>query len=77
MMWSKWHHCSCTGDGKSQGKCGILLNDVWHSTVIKFPGLNSSFQGLKFVRWKGTAPVKEMLKKGTDSGTTWTGFWIE
>ena len=22
-------------------------------------------------------PVKEMMMKGTDSGTTWIGFWIE
>ena len=40
-------------------------------------GLNSSFQGLKFVWWSGMAPMKEMVKKVTDSGTTWSGLWIE
>ena len=61
----------------------ILLNDGWHNAMIDFgcissrsSELNSSFQGLKFVwRW-GTTPMKEIVKKGTDSGTTWTGFWI-
>ena len=28
----------------------VLLNDVWHSAVVKYE-LNSSFQGLKFVWW--------------------------
>ena len=27
----------------------VLLNNVWHSAVVKLSGLNSSFQGLKFV----------------------------
>ena len=31
--------------------------------VQEFSGLNSSFQGLKFVRWWGTAPLKEKVKK--------------
>ena len=31
--------------------------------ALKFSGLNSSFKGLKFVWWWGTAPIKEMVKK--------------
>ena len=53
-----------------------LLNDVWHSAVVKFgcvslefSGLNSSFQWLKFVWWWGTAPRKERMNKET-------GLWI-
>ena len=48
----------------------ILLNDVWHSAVLKSGYVSSrilwikfKFQRLKFVwRW-GTAPMKEMVKK--------------
>ena len=31
--------------------------------ALAFFGLNSSFQGLKFDCWWGTAPLKEMVKK--------------
>ena len=62
----------------------ILLNDLWHSAVIDFDvlaletsGLNSNFQVLKFVWWWGMAPMKEIGKKVTDAGMTWTGLWIE
>ena len=40
--------------------------------TLEFSGLNSSSQGLKFVWWWGTAPMKELVKKGRDSGMTWT-----
>ena len=44
----------------------VLLNDVLHSAS----GLNSRFQGLKFVWWRGMDQMKEMVKKrhGQDSG---------
>ena len=66
-------------------RVAILLNDVLHSAVLNFGcvlaqeffGLNSSFQGLKFVWWWGTDPVKEMIKKGKGSVTKWTGLWLE
>ena len=35
--------------------------------ALEFSGLNLSFLGLKFVWWYGSAEVREMLKKGTDS----------
>ena len=61
----------------------ILLNKVWNSAVVDFEcvssksfGLNSSFQGLKFVWCWGTSPMKDMVKKGIGSGTTWTRLWI-
>ena len=48
----------------------VLLNDVWHIAVVKsryvsseFSGLNSCFQGLTFVWWWDTSPLKEMVKK--------------
>ena len=34
---------------KAREGMAILLNDVWHSAVVEFSGLNSSFQG--FVWW--------------------------
>ena len=40
------------------GKIWVLASE--------FSGLNSSFQGLKFVGWWGTAPMKEMLKNDVD-----------
>ena len=46
----------------------ILLKNVWHSAVIDFGCISSRF---------GTTPVKEMMRKGTDSVITWTGLWIE
>ena len=38
---------------RARESVAILLNDVWHSEVVdlEFSGLNSSFQGLKFVWW--------------------------
>ena len=61
----------------------ILLKDVWQSAVVDFGcvssrilGLNSSFQGLKFVWWWGMATMKEMVKKRADSGMTRIGLWI-
>ena len=61
-----------------------MLNDVWHSAVIDFgcvsskiSGLISSFLRLKFGSVWGSAPMKEMVKKGRGSGMTWTGMKIE
>ena len=61
----------------------VLLNDVWHSTVLNMGvlaqelyGLNSIFQGLKFMWWWGTAPMKERMKKEIGFGTTRTGLWF-
>ena len=66
---------------RARGGVAILLNDVWHSVLdvlaVEYSGLISSFQGLKFVRWWCTTPMKEIMKKGTDSGMTWIGFWID
>ena len=56
------------GDQEMEGArkgVGVLLNDVWHSSVVKsgcvsslkFSGLNSSFQELKFMWWWVTAPM--------------------
>ena len=50
----------------------ILLNDVWHSAVIESSGLNSSFQGLKFLWLWSMTPMKEIMKEGISSGMTWT-----
>ena len=41
---------------------------IW--MALEFSGLNSSFQGLKFVGWWGMTPMREMMKK-----ETWT--WNE
>ena len=38
--------------------------------ALDFSGLNSSFQGLKFVWWWGTAPMRETVNKDR------TGLWI-
>ena len=49
----------------------LFLNDLWHSAVIDVGyvlesyGYNSSFQGLKFVKWWGMALMKDMVKRGT------------
>ena len=56
-------------DGKSKGRCGRPVElCVAHCgerlLVIESCGLRSSSQGLKFVRWWGTASVKELMKKG-------------
>ena len=52
----------------------ILLNDVWHSAVVKSGCVSSRvlWIKLKFMWWWSTAPMKEMVKKGTDSGMTLT-----
>ena len=34
--------------------------------VLQFSGLNSSFQQLKFVRWLGMGPIKDMVKNDMD-----------
>ena len=58
----------------------VLLNDSLHSVVIFFGCVGSrilrikfKFSRVKFVRWMGTAPVKEWR----GSGMTWTRLWIE
>ena len=61
---------------RARERVATLLNEVWHSAVIDI------WIKLKFSRVKvcvgegGTAPMNEMVKKGTDAGTTWTGYWI-
>ena len=37
MVWSKWYHCWCSGDG-----------DVHHSTMIDFGCVNSRILWIKF-----------------------------
>ena len=59
----------------------ILFNYVWHSAVINFQileysGLNLRFQGMKFVWWWVTGPVKEIVKKGIGSRMAWIGLWM-
>ena len=61
----------------------ILLNDVWHSAVVAFLcvsyrtiWIKFRFSRVKVCGVVGTVPMKEMMKKGTDSGTTWTGLCI-
>ena len=65
---------------RAREEVAILLNNVWHSAVVNFGTVRSrilwikfKFQRLTIVWWWGTAPVKKMMKKGTDSGTTWRG----
>ena len=41
--------------------------------ALEFSELNSSFEGLKFVWWWGTSPMK-MVKKEIGFGTTWAGI---
>ena len=38
--------------------------------ALELFGLNSKFQGLKFVRWWGMVPMKEMGKKEMDMDRT-------
>ena len=61
----------------------VLLNEVWHSALVKSGCFSSRILWIKFKfsRVKvcvvvGTAPLKEMLKKEIGFGTTWTGLWI-
>ena len=63
---------------RSMEEVAILLNDVWHSAVIKSGYVSSRILWikLKFVWWWGTAPMKEMVKKGIGSRMTWIGLWI-
>ena len=57
----------------------ILLNNVWHNALIDFGRASSRIRCIKFKfsRVKvcvvvGTAPMKELVKKGRGSGMTWT-----
>ena len=52
-------------------------SDTLDVLALESYGLSSSFQELKFVWWWGTAPMKEMMKKGRGSGMTSTGLGIE
>ena len=61
----------------------ILLNDVWHSTVVDFGCVSSrilwikfKFSTVKVCVVVGYGPMKEMIKKETGSGTTGIGLWI-
>ena len=62
----------------------VLLNDVWHSAVMSLGCVSSrilwikfKFSRVKIVWWYDMALMKEMKKKGLDSGTTSTGLRIE
>ena len=82
MAQSKWYHCRCSGDGKSQGMGGYPaercdFGQTLDALAVESSKLNSSFQRLNFVCWWGTALVKEMVKKMADSRMIWTGLWIE
>ena len=55
---------------RARERVAVLLNDVWHSSVVKFGYVNTrilwiklGFQGLKFVWWWGVAPMKRMKKE--------------
>ena len=59
----------------------VLLNDVWHNAVRDFGCVSSrilwikfKFSRVKVVWWRGTAPTKELVKKGRGSGMTWIGL---
>ena len=56
----------------------VLLNDVWHSSVVKFGSLSPRilYKVITFVWWWGTAPLKEMVKEDIGFGMTWTRLWI-
>ena len=61
----------------------ILFNDMWHSAVVDFGCVSSRILWIKLKLSRvrdflvvGYDPLRKMVKKGTDSGTTWTGLWI-
>ena len=45
LVWSKWHHCWCSGDMEG---VAILLKDEWHSAVIDFGCVSSRILRIKF-----------------------------
>ena len=72
VSWSKVNVIFASVQELERGREGVavLLNDVWHSAVVKYGCVSSrilwikfKFQGLKFVWWMGTAPMREMMKK--------------
>ena len=51
----------------------ILMSDLWHSAVIDFGYVSSRILWVKFkFSMVKVCVVVVMVKKGTDSGTTWT-----
>ena len=46
MVWSKWYHCQCSGDGKRQGKYGHPVE--WHSVEIDLGYVSSRTLWIKF-----------------------------
>ena len=55
----------------------VQLSDVWHSAMIDFECANSRVLWIKFEFSRVKVCVVELVKKGRDSGMTWTGLWIE
>ena len=57
----------------------ILLNDVWHSTVVDFGCISSRIFWIKFKfsRVKVCVVVGCGSNEGDGEKTTWTGIWIE
>ena len=53
---------------RAREEAGILLNDVWQRAVIDFGCVSSRVFCIKFKFSRVKVCVKEMVKKGTDSG---------
>ena len=67
---------------RARERVAILLNDVWHSAVVKYGYVTSRILWIKFkfLRVKLCVVVGYGPTEGDDEkrgfGTTWTGLWI-
>ena len=75
---------------RAREEVAVLLNDVWHSAMVKYGCVSLSIDWIKFKfsRAKvcvvvGYGPnkgddeiMKEMMMKGIGSAMTWIGIWI-
>ena len=64
---------------RAREKVTVLLNDVWHSAVVKYGCVNSrnlwikfKFSMVKVSVMVGNGPMREMVKKVRGFGMTWT-----
>ena len=85
VSWSGFNVISAGVQEMERAREGVaaLLNDVWHSAVVKYGCVGSRIISIKFkfskvkvIWWWETAPMREMVKKEIGFGTTWTGLWI-
>ena len=69
---------------RARERMAVLLNDVWHSAVVKSGYVSSRILWIKFkfsrVKVKGGVqphcPLKEMVKQEIGFRMTWTGLWV-